>query len=142
MRSIHKMTFLLLLGGIMTISSCKKYEDGPLISLRSKTERIANTWQIEKAIEDGEDITDQYDQYELQLFSDGDARLVAIYTLADFTFEYETNGTWDFSDDKEELELDMENDDADKTYQILRLKEKELWLREKGEDVELRLEPK
>lgn len=142
MKSIHKITMLLFLGGTIALSSCKKYEDGPMVSFRSKEQRMANTWKVEKATENGNDVTSDYDQYDLQLFSDGDAKLAAVYTLGDFTFEYETDGTWDFSDDKEELELNMENDQADKTYQILRLKEEELWLREKGQEVELHLIPR
>lgn len=122
-------------------SSCSKYEEGPAFSLRSKKSRVANTWEVKKAMEDGKDVTNDYEQYQLRLLQDGDARLTAIYTSGNFTWEYETDGTWEFSNDKEDLQLDMENDDADFTYQILKLKEKEMWLREKGGDTELHLEP-
>lgn len=132
----------LLIGLPMFFISCKKYEEGPALSLRSKKERVANTWEIEKAYDDGEDVTDSYDQFELQLLNNGEATLAAIYTYGDFTFEAETNGDWSFENNKEELRLDFEDDDADRTYQILRLKEDELWLREKGDDVELRLKTK
>lgn len=131
-----------MLAVALTFTSCKKYEDGPAVSLIPKKERVANTWQIEQAWNDGEDVTDNYDQYELQMLTDGDARLVAIYTWGDLTFEYETDGTWNFENNKEEIKLDFEDDDADNTYQILRLKETELWLREKGGEVELHLMPK
>ncbi|MFZ6051648.1 hypothetical protein [Halocola ammonii] len=122
-------------------TSCSKYEEGPLISFRSKKARISNTWQIEQALDDGEDVTDQYDQYELEMLDDGDASLAALYTLGDLTFEYETDGTWSFEDSKEQLQLDFEDDDADRLYDILRLKEKELWLKEAGGNIELHLKP-
>lgn len=126
---------------ITVFTSCSKYEEGPLISLRSKTERISNTWKVEQALENGEDVTDQYDQYQLEMLNNNDASLAALYSLGSFTYEYETEGTWSFEDSKEQLELDFEDDDADRIYDILRLKEKELWLKEAGGSIELRLEP-
>ncbi len=126
----------------LLLGSCKKYEEGPMVSLKSKKERVSNTWKIEKAYRNGNDVTSDYDQYELQMLTDGDARLVAIYTFGDFTFEAETDGTWNFQNDKEEIRLDFENDDADNVYQILKLKEKELWIREKGGEDELHLIPR
>jgi hypothetical protein len=133
---------ILFTGMVFTLASCSKYEDGPGFSLRSKKQRLANTWEVEKAYDDSKDVTEYYDQFELQLFTDGDARLVALYVIGDFSFEYETDGTWDLVNSGEDLELDFENNDADRTYQILRLKEDELWLREKGGNVELHLEAK
>lgn len=132
----------LSISGLIVLGSCKKYEDGPVVSLRSKKERVANNWKVEKAYDDGEDVTDDFDQYDIDLTKDGDATVVAEYTFGEASFEYETDGTWSFQNNKEEIELDMENDDADKVYQILKLKEKELWVREKGEDLELHLEPR
>ena len=75
------------------------------------------------------------------MLSDGAASLAALYTLGDLTFEFSTSGTWSLENSNEDLELDFENNAADKTYEILRLKEKELWLREKGGSLELHLEP-
>ena len=136
----------LILGlGVMaalTFASCKKYEEGPAISLRSKKERVANTWQIEKAYNNGEDVTDEYDEYTVKFTKAGDAELAALYSFGDFSFEYETDGTWAFQNNAEELAVDYENDDADRTYQILKLTEDELWVREKGGEDELHLMPK
>jgi len=140
MKKILSIAILALFSATL-LTSCSKYEEGPLISFRSKKARIANTWQVEQALEDGEDITDQYDQYELEMLDNNDASLAALYTLADLTFEYETDGTWSFEDSKEQLELDFEDDDADRIYDILRLKENELWLKEAGGDTELHLKP-
>lgn len=128
-----------LILGVST--GCKKYEEGPVISLRTKKARVANTWKIEKAFNDGQDVTSSYDQYELYMSKDGDAKLVTIYAYGDFTGEFETDGTWKFEDSKETLVLDYEDDDADEKYQILKLKENELWLREEGQDTELHLIP-
>lgn len=135
-------TILSIACSILILASCKKYEDGPLLSLRSKKERIANTWTVESAYDNGEDVTDDFDQYELQMLVDGNASLAALYSFGDLNFEFETDGTWDFEDNKNDLALDFENDDADRTYEILKLKEEELWLMEKGGNLELHLEPR
>lgn len=141
MKHTFKISAITLLLVLIGFTSCK-YEEGPAISVRSKKERMANTWKVVKAMDNGEDVTSHYDQYELQMLVDGDASIAAIYTSGNFSFEYESNGTWTFANNKEELMLDFEDDAADNTYQILKLEEKELWLREKGEDTELHLEPK
>ena len=122
-------------------TSCKKYEEGPFISFRSKKERVANTWKIDKAYENGQETTGSYDQYRLYMSKDGDASLTSIYSTSNFTAEFETDGTWMFVNNKENIQFDYQDDDADETYQILKLKENELWLREKGGEVELRLVP-
>lgn len=126
----------------ITLSTgCGKYEDGPEFSLRSKKERIANTWRIESATDGGNDVTSSFTAYVLQMNKDGDATLTANYALGDVTFQFATAGTWDLTNNNEDLQLDFENNDADATYNILRLKEDELWLREKGGDLELHLQP-
>jgi hypothetical protein len=132
---------MLAFSGSIVLSSCSKYEDGPAFSLRSKEERISNTWRVDKAMENGSDVTSSFDQYELQMLRDGAATLAALYSLGDLTFEFETTGTWTFENSSEDLRLDFENDAADRTYEIMRLKENELWLREKGGSLELYLKP-
>ncbi len=118
---------------------CNKYDDGPGVSLVPRTERVANRWVIEKAISDGQDVTSSFDQYVLTLTTDKAATLVANYTLFGIVISTETNGTWSFANDQEQLVLDFEDNAADATYQINRLTQKELWLRKMGEDLELRL---
>ena len=140
MRTTTALLTLAFLGSI-ALSSCSKYEDGPAFSLRSKKERVANTWRVESATNNGSDVTSAFDQYQLQMLSDGDATLAALYTLGEFTFEFETNGTWTLESTGEVLRLDFENNAADESYEILRLKEDELWLREKDGTLELRLTP-
>jgi len=126
----------------MALAACKKYEEGPVISLRSKKERVANVWQIGSAYNNGEDVSDQYEEYTVKFTKDGDAELAALYSFGDFSYEYETDGTWEFENNAENLEVDYQDDDADETYQILKLEEEALWLRVKGEEDELHLIPK
>ncbi|MEO8069124.1 MAG: DUF5004 domain-containing protein [Flavobacteriales bacterium] len=137
--STTRIVLALVLG--TTIAGCKKYEDGPAFSLRSREERVANTWRIDRAMSGSDDVTSAFSQYELRLTKDHDASLTATYTLFGTDFSFTTSGTWSFENKDEDLRLDLEDSDADETYQILRLKETELWLREKGGDLELQLVP-
>lgn len=136
--------FWLLCGAVLlsvSITSCKKYDDGPLINLTPRNERVANTWVIDNATADGNDVTSDFDNYVLTLSSGGNADLVATYTVFGVDFLFDTNGTWTFQNNDEELVLDFENDTADGTYQIRRLTETQLWLHEVGDDLELHLKP-
>ncbi len=124
------------------ITSCNKYEDGPTVSLLSKKARMENTWAIENAYRNGENVTEDYDQYTLKMTKNGDANLTATYTAGSFSYQYETQGTWTFKDDKESVMLDFQDDDADQLYQILKLEDDALWLREIGGEDELHLKTK
>jgi hypothetical protein len=123
-------------------SSCKKYEEGPIVSVRSKEERVANTWVIEKAYDNGNDVTSDYDQYDLMMDKDQNAKLTSNYKSGNVTFSFSTEGVWSFENNKNDLRLDFDDDDADRVYEILRLKEEELWLKEKGGEQELHLKSK
>lgn len=120
-------------------AGCSKYDEGPAVSFIPKKARLANYWKVDKAYDDGKDVTSSYDQYSLNLNKDHTASLTAKYNYGPFTYEGTTKGVWSFENKKEDLKLDFESDDADATYQILRLSSDELWLRQRGGSVELRL---
>ena len=48
---------------VVSVTSCKKYPDGPLLSLRSKTEWVANNWKVGQALEGGKDVTSDYNKF-------------------------------------------------------------------------------
>jgi len=134
------MRFLLISAlALMIFTSCEKYEEGPTISLVPRSERVENTWVVDRAYEDGEDVTSSYDQYELTLTQDGAATLEADYTFFGTEIETSTDGTWEFTNDEENISFDYEDDIADGTYQILKLTQDEFWLRKTGDDLELQL---
>ncbi|MBK9175611.1 MAG: hypothetical protein IPM46_04590 [Flavobacteriales bacterium] len=136
-----RMQIVTALVAVITLSGCQKYDDGPFFSLRAREERMANTWKVDKAMNGDDNVTSAFTQYELKLTRGRDAELTAQYTLGAIIFEFETNGTWHFENNDEDVRFDFENDAADETYEILRLKETELWLREKDGDLELQLVP-
>lgn len=132
----------ILFTAVIGLTSCSKYEENPAISLQNKKTRIANTWLVANAFNEGNDVSSDYDQFELYLSKDGDAALTADYYFNDIKINIETDGTWKFEDSKETLAINYENDDADATYQILKLTSSEMWLRAEGDDLELRFESK
>ncbi len=127
---------IVLLAGI-GFTSCNKYEEGPAISIIPKNERVANTWVVERAENNGNDVTSDYDQFDLYLTDDGDAQLDANFTLFGTQYQTSTNGTWTFTNDDANIKLDFEDDDYDEEYQILKLTTDEMWLRELGGETEL-----
>ena len=86
-RVILTILIISLFCSICIFSGCKKYKDGPLISFRSKTERISNTWKFQKYIVNGIDSTAQKAAVTLQLTKDYHASLFANDTFG---------GTWNF----------------------------------------------
>ena len=110
---------------MVTMGGCKKYEEGPFISLRTKTERIANTWRVDEYFLNNTNQTSTIDTW------------MPNYTQTftkEGTYSYHTNffdgsGTWDFIDQKEKIRIVVSSsfgDDITDIY-ILKLKEKELW---------------
>ena len=98
----------------LAITSCGKYEDGPGFSLLTKTARMTNKWELKSV--DGQTITGGEVVWDLK--KGGEAT-----TYGGFGTE---TGTWEFSDDKEDLFLEFDGDAS--TWKIRRLTNKELWV--------------
>lgn len=113
-----------------SLGSCKKYEEGPALSFRSKADRVINVWDVKYALEDGKDKTFLYKDLTLDFMEDG--RFV-LSNLDEMDSVYTNKGFWDLVNDKEDIRLlfndpPIPNDRI--TYDILRLKEDEFWIRE------------
>jgi hypothetical protein len=133
------MLGLLGLLAVLPLTGCKKYPDGPGVSIVSKKMRVENTWIVAKATEDGQDVSSSYDPYTLTLTRDGDATLEADYFFFGVHYVVITNGTWTFLNDAMNIMFDFEDDSQDAEYQILRLTDDQFWLRRVGADLELQL---
>ncbi len=123
MKTKNILLSLLVLVSIITFDSCKKYPDGPMLSLRTKTERVSNVWRVEKLTKNGTDITVSATEKIYEFKKDG----TFIYSSGSKVVQ----GTWAFIDKKERL--DVKTSDPFK-WDILRLKEKEMWVRENDAD--------
>jgi hypothetical protein len=136
--------FLCIAIPLFILSSCGKYEDGPGLSLRTKKDRITNAWQVSSAMQNGVDKTSDFNA----LFAGYllDIRKDETYSLSYSPLsmgQVNETGRWEFVSDK--LEIRFTNSDGEsRTYQILRLKEKEFWIRFQQDDTdwEVHLVPK
>jgi hypothetical protein len=111
-----------------TFAACNKYEDGPKLSLRTKKARLSNEWTIDKVYLNDVDQTAAYLQnfgndYVLEIEKDGK------YFIDSAGVEQD-NGTWELGEDKDDVRFKSSVTGSQEiSYRILRLKEKELWLR-------------
>ncbi len=114
---------------LFNFSSCSKYEDGPVMSLRTKKARLTGEWELQE-IDGNKYIYDAIWEFE----GDGD-----------FEYNYEEGdvilkGEWTWEEGKEIIEIDY--DDAGKVeMEILRLTNTELILEnESGDEYEFEKE--
>jgi len=101
------------------LTSCKKYEEGPAISFRSKKSRVVNSWKVDKIIINGQP----------ESFTDD----ITFNFKKDNTYEvlYDGEreaGTWDFNSNKEELILKENGSSSAEIWKIIKLKNNELWV--------------
>ncbi|MCX7954036.1 MAG: hypothetical protein N3A01_02470 [Bacteroidales bacterium] len=117
---------ILLFIFIEILSSCTKYDNGPLITFRSKTKRLCHTWVYESIVNTSLGIT-----------------ITSNLPNIEMTFEkngkyFESNnvtGEWKF---KGEVDLEIKkffpNDSiVIEVFEISRLSNTELWLRKNNE---------
>jgi len=103
---------------ILTIFSCTKYEDGPVITFRGKKVRLEGTWKYQSKI-----LIDQDIEVTENLPT-------TLYTYSkDGTYSESTGnkGTWKFSGSVDLVITDTTN--VEVKWEIIRLSNKQLWLR-------------
>lgn len=154
MKNIKITLLLVFLASIF--SGCKKYEDGPLISLRTKVARVSGVWELESYTVDGADSlaqllarTNNCDQYSFERKQKG----------GDWPFSFgcatgHIGGvSWSFSENKSKLGVyDGYTTPpysirlgafiyAGISWTILRLTNKEMWLQANfsGKEYEMHL---
>lgn len=127
MRTMVKLMAVMMLALIL-LPSCKKYEEGPTISFRSKKARVANVWKVEKVLINAVDVTSNYNlnhkSFLLEMKEDG--TLIQTYTDANNNSQT-ISGTWALGSDNENLDITILN--VTLSYIILKLKNDELWLK-------------
>lgn len=109
------------------ITSCKKYEDGPAFSLRTKKARIQGDWELDSYSINGDDVTADMKllmgaNFTLDIEKDGGYKSTGTST---------DEGKWKFGEDKDDVYFQSNEAGAkEEAYRILRLKNKELWLKQ------------
>ena len=104
---------------VSSIQSCKKYPEGPMISFRSRTERVANTWKVDNYKINGTDFTSLFTGYTETYSKDGN-----------YSYSYgilSGTGKWAFQNRDTEIKLNGINNQSSQTLFILKLEEKQFW---------------
>jgi hypothetical protein len=106
---------LILLG----VQGCQKYSDGPMISLNSRTERVANTWKVDNYKLNGDDFTSLVSGYTETYSKDGN-----------YSYSWGAlsgTGTWAFQNKDAEIRITGTNNQTTVTLYIQKLEEKQFW---------------
>ncbi len=119
----------------IVLTGCKKYEEGPSLSLRTKKARLVGEYSIAKYTYNGADQTDFLkalfgDAYQLHFEKDGTYHIHG---------NFPDDGTWKFNDDKTNILLTSSKSGAtQQTLEILKLENKEIWYKHttSGGDIE------
>lgn len=112
----------------INISGCKKYAEGPSLTLQSKNSRIANTWVLDQYYENGIDKTTDaknlFKDFKLIIEKNNMKYSKSFSALG--LLPYGESGGWKFSSDKNSVEFTPDNKSiAPYSYKIIKLKEKE-----------------
>lgn len=120
-----------LLGGI-AFTACKKYDEGPAVTLMTKKARLAGSWEIEAWLENGVDNTSDYrtliSSETFTIEKDGSYTSATTFTIGGSDTD---SGTWEFINDKEDVKtLSNVTGATPDTMHLIRLKNKEFWTKE------------
>jgi hypothetical protein len=102
-----------------TTQSCQKYSDGPMFSLRSRTERVSNEWKVDNYSINGTDFTSLVSNYTETFTSNGG-----------YSYSWgllDGSGTWKFQNNDEEIQLTGTDNQSDRKLIIQKLEEDAFW---------------
>ncbi len=116
---------------IFIFTSCSKYEEGSKFTILTKKQRMVNDWKIKTLTADGSDITTLNLVTELDIKDDGKIVIRGNF----FGIPTTENGSWMFDSDKTHI-LITDSQNAVSSFEIIRLKDKELKLKTIGNGVE------
>ncbi len=104
---------------LIPFSACKKYEEGPHISLRSKKERLIGYWGIKTYLINNIDSTQLFKEklgnFSISTSQEG-AYAVIYNTFCSGGGLINLGGKWDFTNKKEELLIDIERTTTSYSY--------------------------
>ena len=126
----NTLYLLVVVIGSTLFSACKKYPDGPGMSILSRKARLSNTWHLSSYYENGVDKTSDFQKIfqEVVFIFKKDGFYSFYYKgTGGYTDSGET-GTWQFTNDDAYFETKPSDGNGSiGQHYILRLKNKELW---------------
>jgi len=123
---------------VLVFTGCRKYSDGPTISLLTKKNRLCNDWILNFAQKNGNDITDKEETVKLVIEKDGTYSMSrVINALGQFQGTF-SNGKWLFDEAKTKLVLyENGSEDPTNTFTIRELRSKSLTIEERFPSINL-----
>lgn len=125
-----KKTLLIAVLSLLVFASCNKYPEGPKLSLRTKKERLANSWRVTYYSENGVDKTTDFNNtfvnYNIVIEKSGNYTVT--YRFLNVS-DYVETGTWDFISSKSSVLFNPSSPSSadDSSWELFKLKETELW---------------
>lgn len=132
------LSFLFLLG-------CKKYPDGPLASIYTKKHRLVGEWEVDYFAINGYDSTSYVRSLpyfgKIGFYKTEDSHGRCTFSYFSNNYDYKTFGYWEFKNNKNDIYIHQVSLNppinfsigpygaGDATWDIMRLKDKELWLK-------------
>ena len=127
------------------ISSCRKYEEGPNVSLRTKAARVTNNWRIESAQLNGTEVSldPLWAKQKHDMYRDGKYIITIINPI---TLEARNlQGNWTLYDHDTKIALTTKNFSGNiystNEFNILKLYNKQFWIRKVDNSLELHFTP-
>jgi hypothetical protein len=126
---------------MILFSSCGKYEEGPMISLKSKEARVAGTYQVVEVLKNGQVDDSEYNDMtgvEPTFEKDGTGSMSTTYSLGGISYTMTYDLEWMFNDDETKLMVRMKGE-GETTWgdweesTIIRLTDTEIWTQEYDE---------
>lgn len=117
---------------LLAVSSCGKYEEGPGVSLLTKKARLTGVWDVKEYVSGNTTTTDNSDDT-FEFVKDGSFIIKSGSTS--------TEGTWEFTSDKEKLKTSFSYTIGSTTFTsvdestIIRLTNTELWTKDSDGDI-------
>ncbi len=132
-KNFLKAGIALTMVSALVLGSCGKYEEGPGLSLRTKTARITGVWDAKEYVSSNGTVTADNSTSTVEMVKDGAFKVTSGSTT--------TTGTWEFSSDKSKVKTTFSYTLLGQTITntsestIIRLTNEELWLKDEDGDI-------
>ncbi len=131
---LFKRIGILAFVGLLSFSACKKYEDGPGLSFRSKATRIANTWKYKSYVVNGVERAGEPEFQTTKQFWSASGELGTTFINQTTGIATTIPGKWELQENNTKIRVTQNNviqgiPETVTNYSILRLSNNEMWLR-------------
>lgn len=117
---------------LLALSACKKYKDGPYISIWSHKERIEGKWVVGYAEKNQQNTTSSYKDLVWEFTRN--------YAVIEITDTAKLNGIWGTMNNDKDFFIDYDNG-ARSIFEIIRINREQFWIRNRQSELILHLKP-